>query len=186
MKKTLLTGLLTAGAALGALAQGQVNFDNSASSSGLIYVTSGGTTAPEQSTTLYGTLTGGAAASGLVVLAQAGGSATSADVLQDNIGPGVYLDDTGNSYIVPGVASGGTAFFQTQYWEGNYSSYSAAQTAGAAVGQSSVFSQTIGGGTATPPSLTGMPAVTLSTTSIPEPGTFALAGLGAADRKSVV
>jgi hypothetical protein len=184
MKKTILASLLTAGFALGVMAQGQVAFDNqngtgssTATTLGLFYKSPPATPALETVATLHGTLLGGSSSGNLAVLNVAGGPGTSAGILLDSLGGGVYLDDNGNGYVVPGVASGGTAFFQVQVWEGNYSSLAAAAAAGQYTGTSAVFSQAIGGGTATPPSLNGMPSVILT---VPEPGTFALAGLGAA------
>jgi len=183
MKKTILTGLLTAGFAMGMMAQGLINIDNSngtgsstAATKGLIFL-QGTTTVPQTAATLHATLLGGSSAGALAVLNASGVSATSAGVLIDNIGAGQYTDDTGNAYIIPNVVSGGTGFFQLEVWAGNFTSMAAAQAAGQAVGMSTVFSETVGGGTATPPSLDAMPAIIMT---VPEPGTFALAGLGTA------
>ena len=183
MKKTILTGLLTAGFSMGLMAQGLIAMDNSngtgsstATTKGLIFL-QGATTVPETAATLHAALLGGSSATSLALLNASGAAANSGSVLMDNLGPGQYTDDNGYSYIVPNVAGGGTAFFQLEVWAGNFTSMAAAQAAGQAVGMSTVFSETVGGGTATPPSLDAMPAIIMT---VPEPGTFALAGLGAA------
>jgi hypothetical protein len=179
MKKLILGASLSLLVTAGVLAQGVVAFDNlpntstspTATANGLIFKDTGTGPVLETAATLYGTIYGGVSGTGLAVLS--GGSR----VLLDAWTPGVYLDDNGASYAVAGVAAGGTAFLQVQIWEGTAASYAAAVAGGSAAGQSGVFSQGVGGGTITTPSLTGLPATILT---VPEPGTFALAGLGAA------
>ena len=187
MKKTILTSVITLGIALGASAQGLIAFDNStsafnggpaATSLGLFYKLVGTSTIAETSVTLNGELLASANGTAgtynpMTVLAS---TDTSANVLLDLIGNGKYTDDSGDAYNAP-VAGGATAFFIVEVWEGGWSSLAAAISHGSAWGVSSPFSQAVGGGTGTPPSLTAMPSVILS---VPEPGTFALAGLGAA------
>ena len=99
-----------------------------------------------------------------------------------------YLDPTGNSYPVPGVPLGGTATLNVQAWRGSATSYASAGEYdrfwawnGFALAPASSFTfLNPTGGNGVPPalakSLDGMPAMELI---IPEPSTFALAGLGA-------
>jgi len=93
-------------------------------------------------------------------------------------GPGTWSDLSGNSYPVPGVPPGGTAYLQVQIWLGNYSSFYAAVGRETLSSQSSVFTQVLGGGSLIPPDLTGMPAVNLLL--IPEPTVSSMAYLGTA------
>lgn len=89
---------------------------------------------------------------------------------------GTIYDNSGNQY---GLASdaGATVYLQVLAWEGNYSTYAAAVAANAANGMSSVFSTTIGATpTSFPADISGVGVVALS--SVPEPTTMALAGLG--------
>ena len=170
------------GLAAGAFAQGTVFFDNgtptstssTATSGGAFFIQTGANVAlfNDASGTYYGTLMGGASAGSLTTLVS--------DTLLDYAASGELSDDTGNSYTVTGVAGGATGYFELFAWEGNYASYAAARAAGAHAADSGIFTS-VTGGAGTPPglaaNLTGMPAVILTG---PEPGTFALAGLGAA------
>ena len=125
---------------------------------------------------VYGKLLGGASPAALAVLARGvGGGDPSAALLDYNLVPGQYFDDFGSAFFVPGVAAGDTAYFQVFVWIGNYSSYASAVAAGGWVSYTPVFSQSIGGGTITPPGLTGIPAVLIP---LPEPGPISLVGLG--------
>lgn len=99
-----------------------------------------------------------------------------------NLGGGLVYDPSGASYVIPGVAANASASLQLEFWVGSATSYAAAASAGAKVGQSPVFTNPTGGG-GTPPSvppsaMANMPNVTVAI--VPEPSTLALAGLGAA------
>lgn len=86
---------------------------------------------------------------------------------------------------VPGDTTGGPATFEVRVWDnagGTITSYAAAQgLANGVWGQSPIFSITgpLGGGTVLPPNLVGLQSFNVHTL-VPEPSTFALAGLGAA------
>jgi len=82
------------------------------------------------------------------------------------------------------VASDAAGFFELVAWDnssGNYANWGAAKTAWQngliAAGESGAIGATFGG-TGTPPALQGMPSFSIYV--IPEPSTFALAGLGLA------
>jgi hypothetical protein len=91
--------------------------------------------------------------------------------------PGLWLDTSGQEYIIPGFPGFGTGFFQVQAWEGNFSDYTSAINGGAFTGVSAVFKNETGAGAgALAPDLTGMPSFTLAPS--PEPATLALCGLG--------
>ena len=98
------------------------------------------------------------------------------------------LGAAGAPVSISGVAPGGAVFLQIQFWDysspnatGTFTSYAAA-LAGLDPTAVVSFSNGSGGPGTSPPStpveLTGMPAVILS--SVPEPATMALAGLGIA------
>ena len=169
--------------------QGSVSFDNvghqgtspTATSDGLFWDGSGSNPVLLTAPAIHGLLLGGPSENQLVVLVGAFGG-DSSSVLLDLIYPGMYADDSGNAYIIPGVASGGTAWFEIFTWEGDASTLAEAQTMGDPWGSGTVFSQAVGGGLSVPASLTGMPAVSIEQASValvPEPGTVSLAVLGA-------
>jgi hypothetical protein len=90
----------------------------------------------------------------------------------------------GGGVTIPGIAAGGSASYFILGWNGPSTTIDAAITGGVFLGESAVFTTATGNPGATPP---GTP-VNLNTTftgmllapPIPEPSTFALAGLGAA------
>ena len=172
--------------AVDAFAQGLVRFDNlygadpspTATTNGLIWKQPAtGPAILETAPNLYGTLLGGATPASLAVLMgdQAGWPDSSQVLLDYGPAPGKYFDDIGEFFSVAGANLGGVGYFQVQLWEGTAVSYTAAVAAGDYAGESTVFSERLGGGLGVPPSLHAMPAVVLS---IPEPGMFSLAGLG--------
>lgn len=180
MKKLLLSGLL-AGISVAAYSQGIValnNADNantasaSATTNGLFFINTGsGPVLISQD--FNAVFLAGTDAAHLTTIA----SFIGANAANDNAaGPGYFFDTSGASYAVPGVLSG-DATFVVQAWIGNFADYASASTKG-----TSTFLQRVvdpsGSPPPTAPSLTGLASVTLS--SVPEPGTFALAGLGAA------
>jgi hypothetical protein len=179
MKKAWLTAFITAAAAASALAQGSVVFENALSSGWITigpdtgpasYVAAGtyttallwapGTTSVPQNDltqiTIYGLATGGITDSG-------------------------FFLDSPEVYVLPATAGGTPAIFEVQAWPGNYTSYGAALGAGAYVGQTAEFVNGTGNHSARPP---GAPANLSGWDGnlilVPEPGTLALGGLGAA------
>jgi len=94
-------------------------------------------------------------------------------------GNGTISDFNGNSYITA-VAAGSPIFLIIQGWTGSYASYAAASAAqGATFGQTGVFSLTVAASTAPiQPDVHSMGSLDLVTTSVPEPTSLALAGLG--------
>jgi hypothetical protein len=189
MKKLILSAALLAGMAASVLAQGMVYFDNSnntspsptATSNGLFFIQLAGTTSPVLlNQDVNAVLLGGSSAttmSTLATLLLSNGTGTGDITFYGN---GVFSDPNLLGYAVPGVSSG-LATFQIEAWTGNFSSLAAAQAAGGYyTGTSAIFTSAVGGAAGTglaPKSLDGMAAVVLT---VPEPGTFALAGLGAA------
>lgn len=185
MKKLILSTMLTVGFAGAVLAQGSVYFDTSANTStdpsatsgGQWFLQNGGTTSL-LATDVNAELLGGTSATSLAPLATlllSNGSATGDITFYGN---GSFSDQSGNPYSVAGATT--SAYFQIEAWTGNYSSYAAAVTGGAFTAQTAPFQNPVAVAPTPAPSLTGNPAVVLSVTSTPEPGTFALAGLGAA------
>jgi len=190
MKKSLLIGAAVAGLAVSSFAQGVFNVDNSANygsgspstatTGGLFWLNSGGTTALIQqdfnvqilgSTSLNGTYTP------LLTLLLSDGSATG-----DNFSQlaGVLINPTGDSIGIPGVAVNGTGYVEIEAWLGG-NSYATATYAGETSGGFAIANlggTTTGGTVVFPPDISAMPAVVL--VAVPEPATFALAGLGAA------
>jgi hypothetical protein len=178
MKKAIL-GLLTVGAAASALAQGTVIFENSLSAAGAVTI---------------GTSTGPYAAANSYTVALLWAPGSSLGVAQGNftqiglfgqgagttIGAGLFYD--ANTITTgAGTAGGSAAVFEVEGWTGNFTSYAAAVAGGAAVGLSGEFLN--GTGNPTPPATA--PSQTTGWDGnlilvVPEPGTLALGGLGAA------
>lgn len=185
MKKLLLTGLLV-GLAAGAFAQGAISLDNlnntddspTATSNGKFFFLNIGSTTPILANTDFNiSFYGGsdAASAGLpssLLKTFAGSSAAGGNLF----GPGTFTDPTGQAITIPGTTT--TAFFRIEAWTGTSATY-AGRNQGTDLGvASAVFSNPVAGPPNTPPNFVNMPALVLS--SVPEPSTFALAGLGAA------
>jgi len=179
MKKIVINTFLT-GFAVAVYAQGWVALDNLsntntadplAAASGLFWLSTGGVPAlinQDFNAAFYG----GATSNSLPLIATFLLSDRTA--IHDNPFPGMFGDPTGNSYPVPGTTE--SAFFQIQAWTGNFNSYAAAVAGGAPAAQSPIFINPVSVPPGFPPPLLGMPAIVLS--SIPEPSTFALVGVG--------
>lgn len=180
MKKHILASLVVGLAATGAFAQGTIAVDNLNNGNTSATATTGGLFFQQNSlyngATLNIEVLGGASATSLTPIVTLTGNT----VAVNGGSAGVYADQNGLSYNVPGVASQGSAFLEVEAWEGNFSTLAAAQAGGAFFGTSGVF-QNATGGPGNPPAppvdLVGMPAVIMNT---PEPSTLALGGLGAA------
>jgi hypothetical protein len=181
MKKLLLSALL-AGLTSGAFAQGLIALDNnqnvntspSATTGGLVFLNTGSGAAlitHDFGIAFYG----GTDAANLTLLK----TITGANAAQMNIaGAGTFTDLSGLAATIPN-ASGTTAFFVIEAWNNTaFSSYAAALAAGDFAGKTAPFANPVKQLPDAPGDFTGMPALTLS--AVPEPGTFALAGLGAA------
>jgi len=171
--------LFVIGITTNAFAQGQIVFYNlgnestspTATSSGLFWISTAGTPVlinQDFNAALYAG-TDSSNLSLLNIFLLSNGTA-----IGDNPFPGYFVDPTATAYTIQGAFS--TAFVQVEAWTGNYNSYAAAAAAGAPAAQSAIFVNLVGVPPGTPPPLLGMPAMVLST--IPEPSTFALVGLG--------
>jgi len=188
MKKLVLSIALVAGLAASAFAQGTILLDNSANTSQSATATSGGlfwinTTGnpvilnQDINIALFGSSSQGGTYTAIATLLL---SNHTADGDITFYGGGILNDQSGNSYFVPGTTSAGTGWFYIQAWLGTATSYAAAGAVAKYDGSTTaggIFSTPLGGGSTPAQSLNGMPAVVLV---VPEPGTFALAGLGAA------
>jgi len=85
------------------------------------------------------------------------------------------------SFPLQGSAAGSTIYIYVIGWDKTYATPAAAQAAGSAVGWSSVFSYATGADSlATVNTFTASGFVPFGVVSVPEPATFALAGLGMA------
>jgi hypothetical protein len=182
MKKTALTAFLAVLAALGAYAQGTIAIDNQyntnvtqagAPSSGGVF----NLDVPDTGNWNI-SLLGGSSPSNLVLigtLLQSSGQILSGTAVG---APGIWIDVTGQSYVVPGVAADSIGYFQVEAWEGNYDSFTAAISSGAVRANASPVFQNLTGDAFILPDLRGMPS--FSIVVVPEPTTLALCGLGAA------
>jgi len=199
MKKSLLIGAAVFGLAATTFAQGVFFVDNTDNygTGSTSTSTSGGQFWLQTSTASPAVLM--ASDFNLAVLGSTSANGTYSTIvtflLSDSTAVGLTTDAApgcvfnGTSYGIPGTQPNGiNGWIELQAWTGDYSTYAAAQAAGQYVGQSGGQTLTgfnlanLGGtstaGAFTPPGLDPMPAIVLS--AVPEPATFALAGLGAA------
>lgn len=96
---------------------------------------------------------------------------------------GLWTTST-DAAIIPGAGEGSVATLQVRAWDnqgGTITTWAAAQAAGVDSGASALFNSQPLGGVSAPPNLVGLQSFSLTGTGgpIPEPSTFALAGLGA-------
>jgi hypothetical protein len=97
---------------------------------------------------------------------------------------GVFLDPSGNIYVIPGATANGSYQFQMQMWTGTqYTSYAAAVgQPGTYTGESAVFTANAIGGPQPPSNAYGfipnMPAIILQQVTVPEPSTLLLTAFG--------
>ena len=108
---------------------------------------------------------------------------TSATVVQTTSSVGGVSYNGAGTFLVTGTTAGSSYSFYAIAWSNAYSTPQAAQTAGAAVGWSSVFTYATGALPNSTPlnfSGSGMNAFGLAGAPVPEPGTIALAGMGIA------
>jgi hypothetical protein len=174
MKKLLLSTMLV-GLAVGVYAQGQINLSvnntdasPTATSNGKFWLDAGSGPAPIN-TDFNVNFYGGSDANSLVLLkslVNSGGGAA--------LGAGTFLDLSGAPVSIPGALTSG--FFRVDAWV-NATTFDSAVTRAS----SPVFGNPLGNPNAQPPGVptdfANMPALVMV---IPEPSTFALAGLGAA------
>ena len=104
---------------------------------------------------------------------------TGAQTANINLNWGMIDEQSGISFSVPGTTDGTTVYLDLYVWEGSYTSYASA-LGNTYAGTTGVFANASGGIVSGSPvgasALTGMPDVELTT--VPEPATMALVGLG--------
>lgn len=176
MKKQLLTLTLLVAVAGSALGQGQVTLANNAGS--LIRVNDAVAGAPAAIGSLSFQLFYGAPGTAEGSLVAVGPVVGTSTVLAGRIANTVIDIPTA---VVP---AGTAAAFQIWAWDSSFASYDLAFAGSALVGKSALFSGNTSGAAVPPPlpvSLAGLyPGFAVSAEIIPEPSTFALAGLGLA------
>jgi hypothetical protein len=152
-------------AAVGALAQGTVNFANT-STTGLITYNGANAAVGSLTVGLYYGVAGTTDPATLTLIKTTGIAA-----------PGRYL---GGTATATSSAGGSAAVFEVRAWAGASVSYEAAVAAGADSGRSGLFNVAVlGNPTGTPPTpaaTLGAPAFTVAV--VPEPSTIALGLLG--------
>lgn len=168
--RSVLAAALTVAALIimsnGAHAQGLIGLDNiyntgssTATTNGLFYVKTNGSSAVLIQQDFNAAFYGGSNSSSLTLLATfltSDGSATG-----DNAaGPGTFLDPSGVARAITNAVSWG--YVQVQAWLGSYSSYAAAVAANGYAAQSAVFSNSVASPPSTPPDLTLMPSIVLT------------------------
>jgi hypothetical protein len=171
MKKIILATIMAAVIPMMVVAQGQVNFGTTTANHRVV----------DESLTPVGAgfmaaLYGGVDGSLEGALVQLGAAH------QVSAGTGFIL--AGGTRLVPGVAEGNPASLQVRAWDGGFATYELAFADGTgSLGKTAVFSNPTGGPATSPPStpafLSGWTSQ-LVVTAVPEPSTFALAGLGLA------
>jgi len=195
MKKLILSVTAIAGFSVGALAQGTITFDGSnnanqsitATSGGLVFINGVLDTATDINAALLYSSTGVAGTFSPVVtllLSSANTVGTPAvgqiSSAAGDIGygsNGQLYDNSGNTFIIPGISSSATAFFEVQGWLGG-DSYA---TASGPEATSAVFTEVLSGSNPPYATINNMPALNLVTTTVvPEPSTLAMAGVGLA------
>jgi len=200
MKKLILAGCV-ATCAVSVLAQGTIVFNNRVVGSVVAPVYAPNPASPSQqqlgNTTLGfpqgTTVYGGAALSGTGFTAQLWGApgagqtegslvpATGYSLAGFRTGAAVGLWTTStDAAIIPGAGEGTVATLQVRAWDnagGTITTYAAAIAAQGTFGASALFNSAPLGGVSAPPNLVGLQSFSL--TAVPEPSTFALAGLGA-------
>lgn len=192
MKKLFVTAVVTL-ACVGAFAQGKVTFGNDASH--LVQFTTDTTHLTANYTSLAGLAVpqaGGASAQNMglfTVELLAGATAGNLSVFSTVNGAAVGLADgrfPNTTVTLAGLPGGTAAFFEVRIWEAAAGSFAATQTGAGRTtylqATSPVFSMAPGGFAPTP-IVSAWPAGALNVGTVdpvPEPSTFALAGLGAA------
>jgi len=202
MKRLALTGIAIFGLALGALAQGSVNIDNTASYNPGVAIATGGV---ESGTYYSGTFgmevwedNASAVPAGINYSSYGSGAGTTAYAAMTKSGSGFKLEQTFKGATMSSGAfslgpltmadvspAGATVVIGLAVWDNSAATFTAgAGTVGAHSGVVAFVNPTVnptGSPPPTPAALTGWTSGDLvMVTSVPEPGTFALAGLGVA------
>jgi hypothetical protein len=196
MKKLILSVTAMAACSVGAYAQGTITFDGSNNSNTSSTATTGGevfisntldTSIDINAELLYSsTGTAGTFSPVVTLLLSSQNTITTPTLGQigtasgdvSGEGNGTLLDLSGQTYVIPTIASSATAYFEVQGWLGNYGSLTAAAAAGQKSATTAVFSEVLSGSNPPYADVNNMPALNL--TSVPEPSTFAMAGVGLA------
>jgi hypothetical protein len=192
MKKLFVTAVVTL-ACVGAFAQGKVTFGNDANH--LVQFATDTTHLTSTYSSLSGLAvpqSGGASSINMglfTVELLAGSTAGNLSVFSTVNGAAIGLADgrfPNTTVTLTGLPGGTPAFFEVRIWEAAAGSYAATQTGAGRTtwlqAASSVFSMSPGGFAPTP-IVSAWPAGALNLGTVdpvPEPSTFALAGLGAA------
>jgi len=207
MKKTLLT-MAVAGASLAAFAQGKVSLQNDSGSLYTLAGQSGSPASDSSGKVMYPlaadngvggspiAITGPLPSSITLEIGLYGGSSAAVMTLQTHTllnpaggGAGPGPGQGPFTHVATSIAPGTVGFFQVVIWDSAYASPLLAQAAGSYYGADNVFSMTTGASIAYPAinsggnttwAAVGDEAPLIVGVSIPEPATFALAGLGAA------
>jgi len=183
MKKLLLVAAFVA-TALGAMAQGTVNFKNSTALANPVFDTDG-TTKLGDSAYVAQLLWSATPTGTFAVTTMSDGSASVAAPFRTGTGAGFW--NLGSDPVrLAGVATGAAASFKVQVWNPADGATFAAASAkgGAKVGESSVFTVASTGGAGSPPALPSDLSTLTSFSlkvvpNVPEPSTIALGLIGA-------
>jgi hypothetical protein len=193
MRKLILTTVLTAGCAVAAFGQGSVNIanggnaspDSAATTGGQFWLNTTGTAVLMPLDTgngdgiIWVNVLAGSSAGTVAEMNYMGGKE---ELDMQTVGHALGADSplAFDGSQVPLTLGAGTVFLELQCWLGNFASYGAAIAGKGIVADSGVFQASLVVDPSTPVNLSQMPAVVLTQIPVPEPGTFALAGLGAA------
>jgi hypothetical protein len=192
MKKTLVTLALVA-VSVAAFAQGKVTIQNDPASA-FTLGSAGQIAAADASLAGQAIPTTGALPSGafLEVGLYAGTSASTMALvnvlipLNTAAGTGLAAGTFTPTHAILPFEGGTVGFYQLKAWDQSFANYDAAKAAGKYAGEGSIFNMTAGLSTKLPyPGInngggTTWTAAPITVSLIPEPSTFALAGLGAA------
>jgi len=191
MKKLLFTTVLAAGLAVSVHGQGTIIIGNKNNDSVSTAATANGQVWTNNLGNI-GLFDGYNLNLGITVLYGATSSSLSplctyleSDVTGYDVGKFIGTYASPATWSLSGVSGGATAWIDLQLWAsaggGPYTTFAAAKASGVALWGEALFQNPTGNPGASPPTvpemLTGMPAVLLV---VPEPATFALAGLGLA------
>jgi len=186
MKKLYLTAIICAGTAVGALAQGTIIFDSSASTGSVTFGVPKPNASAPTNTPAAGTWTAALLFAPGTTLGQPLGSFTQIATVSGSDANNGYISGSTIETIPSGdgESAGAAGTFIVEAWTGSYANYAAALvgTAGTYVGASVEFANNVGN--PNPPPTAAQPMTgwdgNLELFPIPEPGTLALGGLGAA------
>jgi hypothetical protein len=171
MKKILIVAALALTSGSLCFAQGTLNFQNGGPGVNAIVNTAAG--APAEGSSYMAELWWGADVGSLV-----GSGITTA--FGTGASAGYFF---GGVATLPGTTTGQSVFVQARAWDatGGATDYATAANAPSGfIGESNIIPITLGGSTTPPPFMVGLDSFNLHPVApVPEPATFALAGLGA-------